>query len=372
MKKINIIKGWNKNQCDLLFVGDKFAVMEFPGVGGYNFARLFPFLLLIGYKALISEDLLTRGWSFGLIMLITVLYIITVSLVQSVHEKLARDKFRKTYSDIDNVTYSPLSSLDYLNPGEFGANTKQEKVLLVHKKKYTSTKELQYKAEPLGDLFLSRQNRQVGMVLLVILSLVITAVVIWGFVGDSLPEKKHSPIYSSAPTLQVDNPVSEKSTTLNVPSPFEDIEYEGRLCVTEHDTEICDLSTTSHIPSSVSNYRFVEPKGNAMACVGFELDIVDNDDTKTGLGSTYCVTDIGNVYVDPTVEVKKRWGKIHREDSGQYFVDPYYDICIWTFIDGDASIPDMEIHRNIGPNRGYEMKAFCRSGDNQLDILTYE
>lgn len=149
-------------------------------------------------------------------------------------------------------------------------------------------------------------------------------------------------------------------------------------CVTEYGTKICDLSfsATPSNPNINSGYRDVYSDGNTLACV----DMITGDAFSNTVGSirasrnsSFCVSDIGTIYIDPDIQVSKYWGEITRGGfNSPYIVNFNYDICVWSYTDGNGAIPYVEILGNVGPRSGYSPTAFCKNGNNQLDIYSYK
>jgi hypothetical protein len=161
---------------------------------------------------------------------------------------------------------------------------------------------------------------------------------------------------------------SSKSTDTSLGMPAE-------KCVTEHGVKICDLS------HSVQNTygdgtRTVSFQANAIDCVnvatGNQTQNQGNTVQVDG-GNTYCASDIGAVYIDPTIQVAKYFGKIMKDsDTSPYYVPATYGTCIWTYADGNGAIPYMEVSNNAGPSSdtAFNVEAFCQNGNNQVDIYS--
>lgn len=146
----------------------------------------------------------------------------------------------------------------------------------------------------------------------------------------------------------------------------------AKCVVEDSDTTICDLSYSSSYYSE--QYRDTELEGNSAACVDVitgESHEVSADNIRASSNASFCATDFGRVYIDPNVEVSKFYGAIRRDSySSPYKINSSYDTCIWTYNDGNANIPYLEVLGNIGPRSGYNVKAFCRNG-RTLDIYSY-
>lgn len=151
--------------------------------------------------------------------------------------------------------------------------------------------------------------------------------------------------------------------------------WESKKCVEENDLKICDLSYNSFPVEGVDYYRDVMLEGNSASCINIQTkDIISNNisNIRASIYPSFCVSDWGYVYIDPTIYVNKYWNKIKREDYNlPYKIEKEYDTCVWTWIDGNASIPYKEVLGNIGNRGGYRPKAFCVLNDNTLDIYTY-
>jgi hypothetical protein len=147
----------------------------------------------------------------------------------------------------------------------------------------------------------------------------------------------------------------------------------SKKCTTEDgDLTICDLSYSSSYYSA--QYRDTELEGNSAACVDVitgESHEVSAENIRASSNASFCVTDFGRVYIDPTLEVSKFYGAITRDGySSPYKINGNYDTCVWTYSDGNGNIPYLEVLGNIGPRSGYNVKAFCRNGF-ALDVYTY-
>lgn len=144
-------------------------------------------------------------------------------------------------------------------------------------------------------------------------------------------------------------------------------------CVVEDgDTTICDLSFSTSYYSE--QYRDTTFTGNTAACV----DVITGNthelsaqNIRVSSNSSFCATDFGYVYIDPTIEVRKYYGKIVRDNySSPYKINASYDTCIWTYSDGNGNIPYLKVLGNVGPRSGYNVKAFCKNNLG-LDIYSY-
>ncbi|MEN9552099.1 MAG: hypothetical protein RI935_476 [Candidatus Parcubacteria bacterium] len=153
------------------------------------------------------------------------------------------------------------------------------------------------------------------------------------------------------------------------------VKYSSEKCVTEHDVKICDLKYSSKQRQDLPLYRDVTAEGNSISCIEMNSgDVITNNinSIRAKTGSSFCVSDFGYVYIDPNLKVNKYWDLIERSDnSSPYKIQKNYDTCIWTWADGNGNIPYMEIFGNVGTRSGYSVKAFCKNGNDQVDIYSY-
>jgi hypothetical protein len=104
-----------------------------------------------------------------------------------------------------------------------------------------------------------------------------------------------------------------------------------------------------------------------------EVSMGDAGKLRASTGTAFCATDWGYVYIDPSLEVAKYYGGITREDYDKpYKIPQTYDTCLWTYSDGNGAIPYLEVLSSVGPRTGYDVKAFCMNGNNQVDIYSYK
>lgn len=194
----------------------------------------------------------------------------------------------------------------------------------------------------------------------VILSLLIAAFI---FIYASTKE-------SSVNTTPINfgNTITSGNTTASSASPNE------KCVVEDKNLKICDLSFSDSYYTS--DYRDILVEGNAVACVDMKTGAVTQGNAESLRATTnpaYCVTDWGYVYIDPSLYVSKHYGSITREDYGKPYKTPgTYDTCIWTYSDGSASVPYLEVLSSVGPRSGFSVKAFCKSGSSRVDIYTYK
>ena len=150
------------------------------------------------------------------------------------------------------------------------------------------------------------------------------------------------------------------------------LKYSSEKCVTEHGIKICDLKYSSKPVIGLPNYRNVTAEGNSISCLVVSSgDIITNNinNIRAKTDSSFCVSDFGYVYIDPNLVVNKYWGMIKRTgDNTPYTIEKFYNTCVWTWADGNGNIPYMEILGNVGPRSGYDVKAFCKNNNNEVDI----
>lgn len=156
----------------------------------------------------------------------------------------------------------------------------------------------------------------------------------------------------------------------------EQAKFGSEKCVTEHDVKICDLKDSSTAITGNTDYRSVLVGGNSASCIDMSSgNFITNssEQIRAKISSSFCASDAGYVYIDPTITVNKYWGGIKRGgDSSPYTINKAYDTCIWTWADGNGAIPYIDVFGNIGPRSGFNVKAFCKIRQNQVDIYTYE
>jgi len=145
-------------------------------------------------------------------------------------------------------------------------------------------------------------------------------------------------------------------------------------CVIEDGIKICDLFY--NIIKENDKERTIKIEGNEVACV----NILDNSQkqVKSNLitidkDETFCTSDFGNVYIDSSLKVSKYFDKILRNDYGEpYYLLTNYNICLWTYSDGNGDIPHLYVSNQVGPSSGWDTKAFCKNKLNGVDIYSYE
>lgn len=146
-------------------------------------------------------------------------------------------------------------------------------------------------------------------------------------------------------------------------------------CVTENGVKICDLSYDVQA-TQLDGTRNVSFQANAIYCINTATGKQTQNQGNSivvDAGNMYCASDIGAVYIDPTIRVAKYFNKIVRDsDSSPYYIPVSYEACIWTYADGNGDIPYIEFSNQVGPSTGYSVEAFCKNGDNQVDIYSYK
>jgi hypothetical protein len=146
-------------------------------------------------------------------------------------------------------------------------------------------------------------------------------------------------------------------------------------CITDSGVQICDLSNSVKTLNK-DGTRVVSFQANEIDCLdvktGKQVESESNS-IKVDSGNTYCVSDFGDVYIDSTIQIAKYFNKIMRKSyNSPYYINTAYEKCIWTYADGSGSIPAIEISNSTGPDSGFDVKAFCKNGNNQVDIYTYQ
>ena len=151
--------------------------------------------------------------------------------------------------------------------------------------------------------------------------------------------------------------------------------YPSGKCVTEQGIKICDLSFSVK-KTYGDGGREVNFEANAIDCVNVSNGSQtqnQGDSVMVSSNNIYCVSDLGAVYIDPTIQVVKHFGEILKNNSNSsYYLPSSYGTCVWTYEDGNGAIPFMEVSSEVGPSTGYNVGAFCRNGTNQVDIYSYK
>lgn len=190
-----------------------------------------------------------------------------------------------------------------------------------------------------------------------------------------LLKTNNEPKFPTTPNISYDTSYTQTNVSEtnreNVITPV--VKNLNEKCVTEDtDLKICDLKFSSN--NNTNGYRDLFVEGNEVACV----DMSNGEVTKNGTDSlqassnaSFCATDFGFVYIDPTLQVTKHYGSIIQKDySSPYVIPNFYDTCLWAYEDGNGSIPYLEVLGNIGNRSGFNVAAFCKNGKNQVDIYT--
>jgi hypothetical protein len=183
-----------------------------------------------------------------------------------------------------------------------------------------------------------------------------------GILKNNAPEETSKPLTNNTLDADIASRIGKKSDT--------------EKCVVESNVKICDLKYSSEVATDAFGYRNVLLEGNSATCIDMDTGKeISNDASRirAKTSSSFCVSDFGYVYIDPTIQVTKHWNEIKRKDySSPYTVDKAYDTCIWTWEDGSGQIPYIGVYGNVGARTGYNVKAFCKNGINQVDIYTYK
>ena len=146
-------------------------------------------------------------------------------------------------------------------------------------------------------------------------------------------------------------------------------------CVTESGVKICDLSHSVK-DTNADGTREVIIDGNKADCMnvatGNTTQYQSNNIT-IGSNNIYCVSDIGSIYIDPTIQVGKDFNNIVYDKSNSTLsVSDAYKTCIWIRYDSSNN-SNFEISNNsvIAIDIPVFAEAFCRNGNNEVDIFTY-
>ncbi len=201
-----------------------------------------------------------------------------------------------------------------------------------------------------------------GIVFLIALAFV----VIIGFVIYEISQSSSTHTTQQTSASQYALPVQTSQTQTGATT-----QYPSGKCVTEAGVLICDLSYQSS--DEAGNTRTVTMQGNEIIChdmtTGLNADI--KGDTGTiSTDPTFCASDYGGVYIDPTINVAKYYGSV--QTSGQDFAVPSTEYaCLWTYTGGSAAVPYIQAGSYIGPDTSYDqVHAFCKSASGPLDIFT--
>ena len=152
-------------------------------------------------------------------------------------------------------------------------------------------------------------------------------------------------------------------------------QFPAEKCVTESGVKICDLSHSVK-QTFGDGTRNVSFQANAIDCVDVATGAQNQEQGNTvqvDAGNTYCASDLGAVYIDPTIQVAKYFDDIKRDaDDSPYYISSNYGTCLWTYDDGNAAIPYIKVSGSTGPSSGFNVMAFCKNGNNQVDIYSYK
>lgn len=165
------------------------------------------------------------------------------------------------------------------------------------------------------------------------------------------------------------------STTYQESNSTKLLDSSNEKCIDESYIKICDLKFSSH--SDPTGYRnvFLEGTNNA-ACVDMKTGgVIENSPSRIRASSnpSFCASDYGYVYIDPTLKVAKFYEKIIREGyESPYKINSQYDTCLWAYQDGNGAIPYLDVLSSVGPRSGYSVAAFCKNGTSQVDIYTFK
>ena len=147
-------------------------------------------------------------------------------------------------------------------------------------------------------------------------------------------------------------------------------------CVDESYIKICDLKYSSR-DISTTEYRDVLAEGNNATCVDMSNGTTINNVAsriRAKDSQSFCVSDFGYIYIDPTIRVNKFYGKIYGDNlEGPFKVPKQYDTCVWTYTGGTGLVSYIETLSNIGPRDIFNiasLAAFCRNDNSQIDIYT--
>jgi len=192
---------------------------------------------------------------------------------------------------------------------------------------------------------------------------VVTLVIIGIFSGENNND-------STNPTNLSGTNSGQEITTVPFSNSFKN---QNEKCVVEdRDLKICDLSFSSF--PYTQDYRDISTEGNSVACVNMTTGETSQGEVgklRATTNPAFCVTDWGHLYIDPTLKVTKHYKTISRDDyNSPYKVPQVYDTCLWSYSDGNGSIPYIEVLSSVGPRSGYDEKAFCVNGQSQVDIYT--
>lgn len=155
------------------------------------------------------------------------------------------------------------------------------------------------------------------------------------------------------------------------------VPVDSENCTREFGITICDLGSASTLSTdTIGGYRNVYSDGYMLACVNMLTGEAYSNTVGYVYASpnpSYCVSDFGTMYVDPIINVVQYSGQITKNDFySPYMINYLYDTCVWSYADGNGPVNYVEVLGNIGPRSGYGVSAFCRNGQGQVDIYTYQ
>ncbi len=153
------------------------------------------------------------------------------------------------------------------------------------------------------------------------------------------------------------------------------VDISNDKCIKEYGIRICNLKLSS-LYVLTTNFRHIETDGNDVICLNMKTGrYLHNPLGKIQISNepSFCVSDYGYVYVDPTIRINKYYGNIYRDGYNlPYKTKNNYDTCLWTYEDGNAAVPYVELLSSVGPQTGFNVAAFCKNGEDQIDIYTHK
>jgi hypothetical protein len=147
----------------------------------------------------------------------------------------------------------------------------------------------------------------------------------------------------------------------------------SQKCITEdYDLKICDLYyNTSYYNDEIRIVRFDEKDvicSRFPGATSFARNVIPNI-ISLDYNLSFCVSDYGDIYIDPALFVEKFYGKIKSKDN--FYLERKYDVCVWTYTNGNAGISYIEILDQNGPATGFNFKVFCTNkNSNTISIYT--
>ena len=149
-------------------------------------------------------------------------------------------------------------------------------------------------------------------------------------------------------------------------------QFSGK-CVKEYGVSICDLSQ-SIVQTYDDGDRLVKLEGNEINCVNAVTGAqrqTQGTTARVGAANMYCVSDLGVVYIDLTIQVVKSYGEINDlENSSNYSTPQQHRTCVWTYVDGNGAVPYLLVSGSLGPASGYGVRAFCTNFDNYVYVYS--